>query len=204
MVARPYPAGHPPVGAVETARQPYPVAVPLSEPSAGTAQALRILVTGMSGTGKSSVLRALAHRGFDVVDTDEDRWNRWVATPDGQQEWIWHEAAIAQLLAEPRQRPLFVAGCRSNQGSFYPWFDQVVLLSAPVELMAQRIAARTDNPFGKDPEQWARVRRDLAEVEPLLRAGSSTEIVTTIPVAAVADRLVAVLGPSGQAPDGVR
>jgi dephospho-CoA kinase len=31
----------------------------------------RILVTGMSGTGKSTALDELRRRGFEVVDTDE-------------------------------------------------------------------------------------------------------------------------------------
>jgi len=35
----------------------------------------RILVTGMSGAGKSSALAELRERGFDVVDTDE-LWSR--------------------------------------------------------------------------------------------------------------------------------
>ncbi len=33
----------------------------------------RVLLTGMSGTGKTSVIRALAARGFRAVDTD-DGW----------------------------------------------------------------------------------------------------------------------------------
>lgn len=34
----------------------------------------RLLVTGMSGTGKSSVLAELARRGVRVVDTDDEGW----------------------------------------------------------------------------------------------------------------------------------
>jgi dephospho-CoA kinase len=34
----------------------------------------RILVTGMSGTGKSSALAELERRGFRTVDTDEPGW----------------------------------------------------------------------------------------------------------------------------------
>ena len=33
-----------------------------------------VLVTGMSGTGKSTVLAELARRGHAVVDTDERGW----------------------------------------------------------------------------------------------------------------------------------
>jgi hypothetical protein len=34
----------------------------------------RILVTGISGTGKSSVLGELGRRGYRVVDTDDQGW----------------------------------------------------------------------------------------------------------------------------------
>ena len=46
----------------------------------------RILVTGMSGTGKSSALAELRERGFDVVDTDEPGWTDWSAEEDG---YVW-------------------------------------------------------------------------------------------------------------------
>ena len=36
-----------------------------------------ILVTGMSGAGKSSALAELQQRGFETVDTDEPGWTVW-------------------------------------------------------------------------------------------------------------------------------
>src|SRR4051794_7170333 len=39
----------------------------------------RILVTGMSGTGKSSVLAELGRRGYRVVDTDDAGWREYRA-----------------------------------------------------------------------------------------------------------------------------
>lgn len=149
----------------------------------------KILVTGMSGTGKSTSLHVLAARGHRAVDTDTDRWSHWVTLPDGSTDWVWREEAISDLLAQHDEGALFVAGCKSNQGRFYSRFDHVVLLSAPVEIMLARIAARTNNPFGKLPEERAAILRDLAHVEPLLRATSSVEIDTSAPIGEVAGRL---------------
>ncbi|MFC5835455.1 AAA family ATPase [Nonomuraea insulae] len=149
----------------------------------------KVLVTGMSGTGKSTTSQLLAARGHRAVDTDTDQWSHWVTLPDGTADWVWREEAISDLLTHHDEGTLFVAGCKSNQGRFYPLFDHVVLLSAPVEIMLARIAARTDNPFGKLPEERAAILRDLANVEPLLRATSSVEIDTSAPIGEVVERL---------------
>ena len=37
-----------------------------------------VLVTGMSGTGKSTALAELGRRGFRVVDTDSSAWSEWI------------------------------------------------------------------------------------------------------------------------------
>ena len=61
------------------------------------------------------------------------------------------------LLARHVTGWLFVAGRASNQGSFYDRFDAVVLLSVPREVMLQRIATRSINPFGKDAHERQRI-----------------------------------------------
>ncbi|MFI6734878.1 AAA family ATPase [Nonomuraea sp. NPDC050451] len=149
----------------------------------------KILVTGMSGTGKSTALEMLATRGHRVVDTDTYQWSHWVTLPDGSTDWAWRESAISDLLANHREGALFVAGCKSNQGRFYPQFDHVVLLSAPAEIMLARIATRTNNPFGKRPEEREAILRDLANVEPLLRATSTAEIDASAPIDKVVQQL---------------
>jgi len=122
----------------------------------------KVLVTGMSGTGKSTALQILAARGHRTVDTDTDRWSHWVRLADGSPDWIWREQAIADLLAGHDGGSLFVAGCKSNQGRFYPRFDHVVLLSAPADVLLARIARRTNNPYGKRPDERAAILRHLA------------------------------------------
>jgi dephospho-CoA kinase len=148
----------------------------------------------MSGTGKSTALQLLAARGHRAVDTDTDRWSRWVTQPDGSADWIWREQAMTDLLVGHRAGSLFVAGCKSNQGRFYPLFDHVVLLSAPAEVLLARIAARTNNPYGKRPEDRAAILDHLASVQPRLRATATVEIDASAPIDAVVRRLEELTG----------
>jgi dephospho-CoA kinase len=149
----------------------------------------KVLVTGMSGTGKSSVLQLLGEKGHRVVDTDTDYWSEWVTEPDGSQDWVWREETIAVLLNGHSSGHLFVSGCKTNQGKFYPLFDHIVLLSAPADVLLERIGSRTNNPYGKQPAQRASILRHLAEIEPLLRATATVELDAAAPLSQVVRQL---------------
>jgi shikimate kinase len=146
----------------------------------------RILVTGMSGTGKSSALERLRLLGFRAVDTDEGNWTEW---SDGEGGYVWREELIAELLAGDGGPTLYVSGTVSNQGRFYDRFDAVVLLSAPANVLLDRIEARTTNPYGKTAKQRELVLRDLEEVEPRLRRTCTHEIDATQPLAEIVTQL---------------
>jgi predicted ATPase len=143
-----------------------------------------VLITGMSGTGKSTLLAALARRGHRTVDTDEGDWSHEVVGPGGVEQ-LWREEPMTRLLAEPRTGWLFVAGCVANQVAFYDRFAAVVLLSAPRPLMLSRLAARTTNRFGQHAADRARILADLEEIEPLLRRRATVEISTDRPLTEV-------------------
>jgi len=152
----------------------------------------RVLVTGMSATGKSTALSMLGQRGFQVVDTDSPDWSEWAPAVDGGVgEWLWREDRIARLLAS-HPDSLYVSGCMSNQGKFYDRFHAVVLLSAPVEVILDRLAHRTTNDYGKGPGERDRILDDLRSVEPSLRATSTHEIDASRPLEEVVDALIAI------------
>lgn len=134
-----------------------------------------VLLTGMSGAGKSTALAGLTASGYETVDTDEPGW---IEVVDG--EPLWREDRIRALLGRPRTVPLFVAGTVANQGRFA--FDAVVLLTAPLDVLLERILTRTTNPFGRTEEERAAVVRDHREVEPVLRAGATAVLDTTAPI----------------------
>ena len=149
----------------------------------------RVLVTGMSGTGKSTALLELSKRGFQVVETDDAPWSEWSETDGG---YVWREDLIAELLSRDEAATLYVSGTVSNQGRFYPRFDAVVLLSAPVEVLLRRIERRTTNEYGKAAEQRELILSHVAEVEPLLRATCTHEIDATQPIGDVVAQLVEI------------
>ncbi len=163
----------------------------------------RILITGMSGAGKSTLICELAARGYKAIDTDTDEWSEWVTVagdPDqsGSREepdWVWREERIQCLLSTDAADVLFISGCKSNQGKFYAQFDHIVLLSAPVRLLLERLATRTTNPYGKHPDELARILWHVQTVEPMLRRGASLEVDTSAPVEQVIETILSNMLP---------
>jgi dephospho-CoA kinase len=142
-----------------------------------------VLVTGMSGAGKSTVLAELSRRGHHTVDTDYDGWVR----PDG----TWDGERMDRLLAASRN--VIVAGTVQNQGRFYDRFEAVVLISAPLEVLIERVTGRTNNPYGRTAEQRAEIERYVRTVEPLLRRGATLELDGRRPLAELAAAVEALV-----------
>jgi shikimate kinase len=144
----------------------------------------RVLITGMSGTGKTTLLDELRRRGHVTLDTDYDGW----VLADRR----WDEPRMTMFLRD--QPDVFVAGTVENQGTFYHRFDHVVLLSVPRVVLIERIGRRTNNPYGQAPEQLAEIEHYLATVEPLLRQGASVELDGRRPTSELADLVEARCG----------
>jgi dephospho-CoA kinase len=94
-------------------------------------------------------------------------------------DWVWREDRIQQLLSTEDAGALFLSGCAPNMDKFLLQFDHVILLSAPPTVVVERLRTRTNNPYGKLPDEIAR-ELDLREtVEPLLRNVAEHEIDTS-------------------------
>lgn len=152
----------------------------------------RILLTGLSGTGKSTLIAALAARGYTAVDADCDAFSMWAkpTMPAGafgppveaDRDWVWREDRIRDLLSKEDTDNLFLGGCAQNMGQFLPLFDHVVLLRAPADVLVERLRTRTTNAYGKRPDEAARVLSQLETVEPALRRVAGHEINTSAPL----------------------
>lgn len=144
----------------------------------------RVLITGMSGAGKTTLLQELARRGYFTVDTDYEGWELPGA--------LWDTPRMSALLAE--HDTLVVSGTVRNQGSFYDRFEHVVLLSAPLNVLLERVAIRTNNPYGKTAAQRAEIAEYVETVEPLLRKGATLELDGRRAPSDLADAIARLLG----------
>jgi broad-specificity NMP kinase len=143
----------------------------------------------MSGTGKSSVVAELRERGHLAYDVDDDDLSG-LDPVDGR--WHWRTDEVRRLLAQAAQSPVFVAGCSEEQVEL-PW-DLKVLLTAPQEVILDRLRTRSSNTYGSSPGEQKQVLADLAEVEPLLRRSADLVIDTTTPLPEVVDQVLSAAG----------
>jgi hypothetical protein len=118
-----------------------------------------------------------------VIDTDDRGWIVETHTASGLEPG-WDLGQIKALIDGHRTGWRFVAGCVANQGVVYDRFDAVVLLTAPVDVILDRVADRA-NPFGSIADDRMKIARDIGAFEPLLCAGATHEIATTAPVSEV-------------------
>ena len=101
----------------------------------------RVLITGMSGTGKSTVIQELASRGYPAHDLDTPEWSEWIdaapsddLTPVQGNDWVWRESRVRELLSGSEEGTLFISGCAENMNRLFPLIDCITcspLLSKP-------------------------------------------------------------------------
>lgn len=142
---------------------------------------VRVLITGMSGTGKSALVHELRRHGHAAYDADDDGY----AEPRPHGGWGWRLEAVRALFAESTDPVLYFAGCSEEQALLD--FDLRVLLTCPERVLVERIRSRTSNPYGKDNAELERILADRETVEPLLRRSADLVVDTRMPVAQVAD-----------------
>ncbi|MBN9385496.1 MAG: AAA family ATPase [Chitinophagaceae bacterium] len=167
-----------------------------------------VLITGMSGTGKSTVILDLQSRGYKAIDLDNDTFSIWVDAeadptyPDNEvspgKDWVWNEPRVHELLAIRDTELLFVSGCASNMSKFYPSFQHIILLTAPASTIVARLQTREGNTYGRSSEEVARVLRLQQIIEPLLRRAADLEIDTSISHPSAVELILSHIGKSHQ------
>jgi hypothetical protein len=110
----------------------------------------------LSGAGKSSVYEELIRRGYKAVSTDR-AW-KVHADPDSgppvrPTHSMWNEQKAVSELERSEPDVLFVCGSSRNRDRFLPYFTKVFNLRIDDDTMRCRLQERTNNDFGKQPEE---------------------------------------------------
>jgi len=110
-------------------------------------------VEGLSGAGKSSVYEELIRRGYRAVSTDR----AWKVHPDTgrplRDDALWDEQKALSELERLEPDVLFVCGSSGNRDRFQPYFTKIINLRIDDDTMRRRLRERTNNDFGKQPEE---------------------------------------------------
>lgn len=122
------------------------------------------LITGLPGSGKSTVISELSRRGYNAVDTDNEVYSY---TKDG--EWVLRDDEMPNLIHSSTSSVLFVSAIAANQSDYYELFDTIFLLEIDAKTMQERLSARRGNDYGKTPEELQKALSDHAKIQDILK-----------------------------------
>jgi broad-specificity NMP kinase len=165
---------------------------------------MRYLITGVAGTGKSTLAKNLSKRGYAAYDTEEGfsyyidkRTGERCAYPKqpsqkwyDQHERVFDEKVLMNLMKKHADDPLFIASITANQAKYYPQFDKIFLLTAPDGIITHRLGTRTNNYFGRHPLDLQRVIGRHQQFDDELKAIGAIPIDSTQPIAKVAGEIL--------------
>lgn len=131
---------------------------------------MKILITGIAGTGKTTVLSELQKHGYVVIDLDATGICRWRDKetqeiteygPTGRDfEWLTRHGwycdidKLKQLLSTIREdKDVFVAAITENIEELATEFEKVFMLIADDSVVKERLNSRTNNHFAKKEDE---------------------------------------------------
>lgn len=160
---------------------------------------MKVLITGVSGTGKSTVAKILNERGVAAVDLhdvpslfywqDKKTGARVEYTPDHPEGWFdtvdrrCDFGKLEEILN--RSDDVIVAGSDdgSDKKEFFALFDKVLLLQASPEVLVRRMETRTNKSgYGKTKEEQDDNIAWQKKFDPALLAQGAIPINTDRPI----------------------
>ena len=172
-----------------------------------------VWVTGSPAAGKSTACALLRSRGELAVDADWEGYNHWFDRASGQvvtgppypvppgwldrYAWKISPPQVAALAAASRGRTTFLFGSVENEVEVWDHFDLVICLVIDDQTLRDRLRDRTNNHFGKHPEELAAALRWNPGNEAAYRGFGAVIIDGTRPPEEVASAVLAAAGTAG-------
>jgi dephospho-CoA kinase len=155
-------------------------------------------IDGLSGTGKTTLSKELTRRGLRAVDTDPvfgysgDPVTGEPTDSGRRSNWLWDGDKLRAFARACGDTPVFLCGGAMNQDEFADLFEKRFVLHVDSDTMRHRLLTRTNNDYGKAPEELAeQLELNTRYVEEATRVGA-TIVDATRPISVVADEVVRV------------
>lgn len=171
---------------------------------------MKVLLTGIAGTGKSTIVKALNERGIFSLDLhdipglffwqDKETKEKVEYTPVESREWfdtvdrLCDISKLKEILSQ--YEDIVVAGTTSgsNQEEFLSLFDKIILLQATPKILVHRMQTRTNKSgYGKteaeqdDNIEWQK------EFDPKILSYGAIPVSTEGKVDDVVDEIIALI-----------
>lgn len=156
---------------------------------------MKILVTGISGTGKTTLAKSLAERGYKTIDIDHiPNLCSWINRETGEKSLLSniedpdnefidshdYVCDVVQLeeMMDRSEENVFVFGSVGDNSSLVHLFDKIILLQCGPETIVHRLESRQTNDFGKKKEVQNRML-EWRDVFDNLMVGAGAIVINT-------------------------
>lgn len=151
----------------------------------------KILITGIQGSGKTTVAAELKKQGYPTIDSDDiSHWVDENGTPLTEKRpsnpsdawlrthaWVWDQVKLQECLAQPLDRPLLLCGISWDQSHYYDLFDRIILLELDEVTVRQRLLTRDNGSvFGKQPHELQLILERMATFQDQAKAAGAVAI----------------------------
>lgn len=157
------------------------------------------LIDGVSGAGKTTICDELNKRGYKAIEADEvladwiDPLTGLPTNDHSSYNWQWDKAKFDNLIKENEGHDLFICGGAMNKIDFLHHFAKIFTLHLDDETLKERLLKRTNNDYGKKPEELAFQLKENQLTEQYSKERGAILIDATQPIEKILEKIITSL-----------